>query len=232
MPALTTKLVEIFRLGDELAGILDLPPSAWPEPGQYLPAQRNSNEPEVLTSPLFCVLGETDRLCVGPLPVGWSPGDMLSVLPPHGHGFQIPPSASRIGLVTRDVSPARLLPLITPALKNGASVALFCDSQLPSDLRSRIPSAVEIAPFTSLTEDLTWPDFLAMDLPIESLPHLSKVLGMEHLPFEGQALIRTEMPCHGVGNCGVCAVKTTKGWRLACQDGPVFPLEEVLHVAG
>lgn len=232
MPALTAKLVEVFQLGDELVGVLDLPRSAWPEPGQYLPSQRFSGEPEILTTSLFRVLGETDRLCIGSLPVGWAPGDMLVILRPHGHGFQIPQSANRIGLAVLEVSPSRLLPLITPALESGASVALFCNSQLSPDLRSRIPSAVEIAPFTSLTDDLTWPDFLAVDLPLESLPRLREALGSEPLPFEGQALIRTAMPCHGVGKCGVCSVQTAKGWRLACEDGPVFPLEEVLHVAG
>ena len=232
MPALTPKLVEIFRLGDEVAGVLDLPRSAWPEPGQYLPAQRLSGEPEILTTSLFRVLDETERLCVGALPAGWSPGDVLNILSPHGHGFQIPPSANRIGLVSLGGSPSRLLPLIPPALESGASVALFCDTQLPSDFRNRIPSAVEIAPLTALIDDLTWPDFLAVDLPLENLPQLRELLAMEHLPFEGQALIRTTMPCHGVGKCGVCSVQTARGWRLACEDGPVFPLEEVLHVAG
>ncbi len=230
--SLTIKLLEVFKLGDELAGVIDLPRSAWPEPGQYLPAQRASGALEILTTSLFRVSGEIDRLCVGSLPADWSPGDMLNLLPPHGHGFQVPPSAHRIGLVTLSVSPSRLLPLIPPALASGASVALFCDSQLPPDLPNRIPSAVEITPFTSLTDDLTWPDFLAVDLPLESLPRLREVLETEHLPFEGQALIRTAMPCHGIGQCGVCSVQTSKGWRLTCEDGPVFPLKEVLHVAG
>ena len=232
MPALTAKLLEVFKLGDELAGVIDLPRSAWPEPGQYLPAQRASGTPEILTTSLFRVLGEIDRLCVGSLPADWSPGDTLDILSPHGHGFEISPSAHRIGLVTLGVAPSRLLPLIPPALASGASVALFCDSQLPPDLPNRIPSAVEIAPFTSLSDDLTWPDFLAVDLPLERLSRLREVLETERLPFEGQVLIRTTMPCHGVGKCGVCSVQTGKGWRLACEDGPVFPLEEVLHVAG
>ncbi|MBG0785971.1 MAG: hypothetical protein H0S79_12820 [Anaerolineaceae bacterium] len=232
MHNLTLKLVEVFQLGDEVAGVLDLPPSAWPEPGQYLPAQRFSGEQQVLTTPLFRVSDDTDRLCVGPLPQGWVPGDRLDILSPHGRGFQLPPSASRIGLVVLGVSPSRLLPLIPSALDKGASVALFSDLQLSLDLRKRIPSAIEIAPLTTLTHDLTWPDFLAVDLSMESLPQLRGLLGVERLLFEGQVLIRTAMPCHSVGKCGVCSVETSKGWRLACEDGPVFPLAEVLHVAG
>ena len=229
---LTTKLVEVFQLGGEVAGVLDMPPSAWPEPGQYLPAQRLSGEQGILPTPLFRVTDETDRLCVGPLPLNWTPGELLKFLPAQGRGYQLPFSASRIGLVALGVSPSRLLPIIPPALDKGASVALFCDRQLPTDLRNRIPSAIEIAPLSALINDLTWPDFLAIDLPLENLPQLRELLGMEHLPFEGQALIRTAMPCHGIGKCGVCSVQTAKGWWLACEDGPVFPLEEALHVAG
>lgn len=32
------------------------------------------------------------------------------------------------------------------------------------------------------------------------------------------------MPC-GSGVCGVCAVATGRGHRLACREGPAFPLE-------
>lgn len=232
MPALNAKLIEVFQLGDEFGGVLDLPESAWPEPGQYIPSQRQSADPEVLTTPLFRFPGEADRLSVGPLPAGWLPGLVLDILPPHGHGFVIPISTHRIGLMVLDGSPSRLLPLIPPALEKRAAVALFCDEPLPRDLRDRIPSAVEIAPLSALTDDLTWPDFLAVDLPRESLTRLREVFGTTHLPFKGQALIKTAMPCHGLGKCGVCAVKTSRGWKLACEDGPVFALEEVLHVAG
>ena len=232
MSYLTAKLLEIYQVDGEIAGILDLPRSVWPEPGQYLPAQRHSAELQVLTTPLFRMLGEIDRLCVGPLPAEWTPGDMLDLLSPHGHGFQVPSFANRIGLAALGVSSSRLLPLIPTALENGASVALFCDTPLPIGLRNRIPSVVEIAPLTALYENLTWPDYLAMDLTLESLPRLREQFGTASLPFEGQVLARTAMPCHGIGKCGVCSVKTSKGWRLACEEGPVFPLGEVLNVAG
>lgn len=232
MSELTAKLVEVFQLGDEIAGVLDLPRAAWPEPGQYLPAQRHSAEPEVLTISLFRVLGEAERLCVGPLPGNWTPGDTLDLLRPHGYGFQLPSTARRIGLCALGVPPSRLLPLIAPALARGAAVALFCDPQSPAGLLGRVPSMVEVAPISALREGLEWPDFLAVDLLLAGLSRLREIVGNEPLRFEGQALIRTAMPCHGVGQCGVCAASTTKGWQLACVDGPVFPLTEVLHVAG
>ena len=94
MHNLTAKLVEVFQLGGEVAGVLDMPPSAWPQPGQYLPAQRLSGEQGILPTPLFRVTDETDRLCVGPLPLNWTPGELLKFLPAQGRGFQLPLSAS------------------------------------------------------------------------------------------------------------------------------------------
>ena len=35
-------------------------------------------------------------------------------------------------------------------------------------------------------------------------------------------LVDAPMPCAGMGDCGVCAVKARGGYRLACKDGPVF----------
>jgi Leu/Phe-tRNA-protein transferase len=46
-------------------------------------------------------------------------------------------------------------------------------------------------------------------------------------PCPGQALIHTAMPCAGIAECGACAVRTRKSWRLACKDGPVFDISEL-----
>jgi hypothetical protein len=36
------------------------------------------------------------------------------------------------------------------------------------------------------------------------------------------------MPCAGLADCGVCAVELRRGWKLACKDGPVFDLRDIL----
>ena len=117
-------------------------------------------------------------------------------------------------------------------MAQNATVTLFCDPQPSPGILSRIPSVVEIAPLSALADNLDWPDWLAADLHRDSLPRLAETLSEEKLPFEGQVLVRTEMPCHGLGQCGVCGVETRHGTKLACVDGPVFDLNEVLHVAG
>ena len=44
---------------------------------------------------------------------------------------------------------------------------------------------------------------------------------------QAQVLVRTPLPCGGIAACGVCAVHLTgssRDYRLACKDGPVFQL--------
>ena len=231
MPEQTAKWVEIFSLGEVRAGVLDLPRKAWPKAGQYLPAQSLTSNNAILPTHLFNVSTDPDRLALAPLPADWQPGERVAFLPPQGRGFTLPQSARRVALCTLNLAPICLLPLMAQALAQDATVTLFCDPQPSQDILHRIPSVVEIAPLGSLADNLNWPDYLAVDLRRESLPQLAEVLPEEQWPFEAQALVRTVMPCHGVGECGVCAVKTRHGNKLACVDGPVFDLEEVLHVA-
>jgi hypothetical protein len=232
MPSIAANLLEVFQLGSEFAGMLDLPVKFWPTPGQYLPCQRVESRDEHLPTHLFRVLGAPKTLSLGPLPETWGPGDPLLCLPPQGHGFDVPGSARRIGLIPYQVSADRLLSLMSIAFAQNASVALFYESTPPLDLLDWIPSQVEILPLTALAENPDWPEFLALDLAREMIAELGERFSPFSLRCEGQVLVRTDMPCRGLGDCGVCAVHTRRGWRHACVDGPVFPLEEVLHVAG
>jgi len=48
------------------------------------------------------------------------------------------------------------------------------------------------------------------------------------LPCPAQALVHQIMPCGALAGCGACAVETRLGWKLACNDGPVFDLIDLL----
>ena len=226
-----TKLLEINQIGKERAGILDIPEKYWPQPGQYLPCQRDAGPHDLLPNNLFRVLGPEDRLYLAPLPENWLPGDYIQMLPPQGVGFSLPPTARRIGLLALGDSPLRLLPLLKPALAQNAALVCFWDSQTNQDILHHLPTAVEVAPNASLSENFDWLDYLAVDLDLANRTQLDALFGPLKPPFEGQVLMRTSMPCREIGACGVCAVKTHHGWKLACVDGPVFDLQEVLHVA-
>ena len=225
------RLLEIYQTGDEHAGVLDLPQKFWPTPGQFLSCQRLDGYPQALTTPLFRVLGDKGRLNVGPLPNDWRSGEQFACSPPQGNGFKLPRAAGRIALAAFDCTPARITSLIEPALAQDASVALFCQPLPASEYLNRLPAVVEIGTISALAENLTWPDFLAIAIERDKLSQLTEFFGHVELRFDAQVLVQTDLPCHGIGECGVCAVKTHRGWRLACTDGPVFALEEVRHVA-
>ncbi|HSB00912.1 MAG TPA: hypothetical protein VLE49_09710, partial [Anaerolineales bacterium] len=131
----------------------------------------------------------------------------------------------KVGLVAFDDSPARLKGLIRPALKQEAAVVLVC-AATPENL----PDEVEVQPISTLQDIAEWADYLALDVARAHLNQLTGQLGKRKQLSAGgetQVLIRTAVPCGGVADCGVCAVKLKSDWRLACKDGPVFDWNEV-----
>jgi hypothetical protein len=121
----------------------------------------------------------------------------------------------------------RLLPLISLALAQEADVAFYSDSLDPI-----LPLAVEVNPLSLLPQAHTWADFLALDLKMEHLPELHALLGLHPgdpgPAIPAQALIATPMPCAGIADCGACAIRLGRNWKLACKDGPVFDLNLLL----
>ena len=207
---------------------IECPRAAIPAAGRYVMAWSPEDAEAPLAMPLFAA-----RIDVGgfqaaaPIPGAWEPGTRLELRGPLGKGFTPPANLRRLALAGQDESISRLQPLMQNALDQGAAVALFTDHALPS-----LPSAVEANPLEALREALTWADYLAVDLPPQIIPELSRLLGVEYrgqaLPCPAQALVHLSMPCGGLAGCGACSVETRGGWKLACEDGPVFDLIELL----
>ena len=193
-----------------------------PSPGQYLLTSHSSDL--LLPVPIFYTESVPQGF-IGPAPESWKPGDPLALRGPLGRGFLLPASARRVGLVSFDGSPARLRGLIRPALRQEASVVVLCDTET-----DHLPDEVEVQPLAALGEILEWADFVALDVERENFKELHERLEKpNHLLALSnvQILIRTPIPCGGLAECGVCAVTTRSDWRLACKDGPVFPLSEL-----
>lgn len=144
---------------------------------------------------------------------------------PLGRGFKLPASARKVALIAFDDSPSRLRGLIAPALKQGAAVTLLSDSPVDN-----LPDDVEVQPLASLAEMAEWAEYAAFDVARETLPRLVEKLNRLSQPSrwkEAEVFIHTPVPCGGVAECGVCAVVTKSGWKMACKDGPVFNLREI-----
>jgi Iron-sulfur cluster binding domain of dihydroorotate dehydrogenase B len=234
----TGELIELYLENGLTGGRLLCPQNLIPSPGEYLLAHAPASSAP-LSVPVFCADPVPGGFLVAPpIPQTWRPGTILSLRGPLGHGFSLPASVSHVALVALGKTSARLKPLIPVALGQAASIALVSELDLPE-----LPPEVEIQPVSTLPEVAQWADYLAFDLPRESLPGLREKLRLgehrpcrEHVgarrqakvPFEAQALVVTPMPCGGMAECGLCAVTTRRGWKMACKDGPVFDLGELI----
>jgi hypothetical protein len=209
--------------GGDLAAWIACPPEAIPDPGQYL---ISVGDESILPIPLFPAKRADHGFLTAPtIPPDWVPGTSLQLRGPIGKGFQIPSHVQRLAFVAMDGTSARLLPLVYQALQEDRSVALFTDAPLPS-----LPLALEAHPLSVLPEFISWADFLAVDLPMQALPHLRQTFSLasqEYLPCPGQALILAPMPCGTLADCGVCALQVRNTWKLVCKDGPVFNLNDL-----
>jgi dihydroorotate dehydrogenase electron transfer subunit len=217
------ELVEIVQEGNGVAGRIRCPAGLVPAPGQYGMALAEQDPAAALATIVFATATVPNGFITAPgLPSNWMPGTRLVLRGPFGRGFHLPVTARRVALAGLDESPYRLLPVANEALRQGAAVALYCAAPQPA-----WPVDVEMLPLSALPESLAWADFLGVDIPLQALGLLRHSLGLadhQHISCPGQALISSPLPCAGMGECGVCAVRTHRGWKLACKDGPVFDL--------
>jgi len=222
----TGELIELYLENGLTGGRILCPQNLMPAPGQYLLAYDPAS-----ASPLPATVFSAGSMPGGfvaapPIPEAWRPGNTLSLRGPLGRGFALPASARRVALVALGETFARLKPLMAAGLEQEASVVLASHLELTD-----LPPEVEIQPLSGLAEIVRWADFFALDVPRESLPGASKMLGFGgqfQVGCEAQALVVTSMPCGGMGDCGVCAVKVKSGWKMTCKDGPVFDLKELI----
>lgn len=217
------KLEELYL--DGCARIL-CPPMLIPSPGQYLLAHADGSDSPLPVS-LFpsLVLPDGGFRSAPPVPSSWRPGDSLTLRGPIGRGFHIPAAARKIALIAFDDSPARLLGLVAPALKQNAGIVLVSDSQTDD-----LPEVIEVQPLKALEDILHWAEYAAFDVDRENLNQLRERLEGLNQPAskgEAQVLIRAPMPCGGIADCGVCALSLRHDWKMICRDGPVFELEDV-----
>jgi len=221
----TGELVELYLENGLAGGRLLCPQNLIPSPGEYLLVHDGSDSS--LPASIFNAGSIPGGFLIAPpIPQTWQPGTTLSLHGPLGHGFSMPTSARCIALVALGETSARLKPLLVEALRNGASVVLVSDLELTG-----LPPEVEIQPVSALREVVQWADYVAMDLPRESLTGLREKLGpteQARVKIEAQALVLAPMPCGGMAECGVCAVSLRRGWKMVCKDGPVFDLDQLI----
>ncbi len=189
-----------------------------PSPGQYLFAGAAPDSP--LPDPVYYTESAPDGFLAAPVPESWYPGTELHLRGPLGRGFFLPASARKIALVAAAGSLSRLRPLIQQALNQGAAIVFVSDFPAMD-----LPDDVEFQPMSAVDEIVRWADWMAFEAARENLHDLKERLEIQNQApalQDAEILIRTSISCGGVADCGVCAVTTKSGWRMACSEGPVF----------
>jgi dihydroorotate dehydrogenase electron transfer subunit len=203
---------------------VDNPISQLPEPGEYFLAFAPGTS-QVLPEAVFPyeMHPESLTLC-GNIPTEWQPGTSINIQGPLGKGFHPPPIAGKIALLATDAALSdRLYALMLQALSRGLAVAWVADA-----LPEQFPPQVELLEISDLLEAVKWSDYSAAAVTLTGLNSLLNTLDRHaDLKKKVDVLIDAPMIC-GNARCGVCAFETKKGWKLACKDGPIFNLAEVV----
>jgi len=218
------QLLETFLNG---GGSIHCPKDLVPAPGQYLQAIPDGDFDLQAVSLFSSGAARDGFLAAPPLPVHWMPGTSLRLRGPIGHGFSLPATSRRLALMAYEETPLRLCGLIQPAVQAGTEVVVVTDHPL-----QELPVSVEIQPISELVNVWTWADAVAVDISRENWPSLKTELNQAVLDGKkgkpGQILLRTDMPCGALAECGVCAITIGKRWKMICKDGPVFDLDDLV----
>jgi hypothetical protein len=205
---------------------LDCPSNLIPAPGQYLLAHDGGSDSPLAAPVYFYDSAPQGFRFALPQASTWTVGRQLSLRGPLGQGFHLPASARKMALIAMDQAPIHLHGLIPLALKKEMEVVLLCNMPV-----REMPEDVEVQPLQAFEEICKWADVIAIDVARENLNQLLEMTSkLNHAAAvrEAQVLVRTQMPCAGLAECGVCAVGDRRDWKMACKDGPVFILKDIL----
>jgi dihydroorotate dehydrogenase electron transfer subunit len=174
------------------------------------------------------------------------PGDRIFVYGPLGRGCAVRRGAGNLLLVAGGIGVAPLVWLADEEVARGRHVTLIqgarsADGLFPAHL---LPPEVEVVAVTEdgslgqrglvtdlVPEYLSWADQVFACGPNAMFRALAEVVrrvegeGARRRRKSVQVLLEEVMPC-GTGICYGCGVRTRKGVKLVCKDGPRFELRD------
>ncbi|MFC1934810.1 dihydroorotate dehydrogenase electron transfer subunit [Chloroflexota bacterium] len=171
-------------------------------------------------------------------------GEKLDLLGPMGNGFDIRPNAQALLLVAGGIGIAPLRFLADEAVEKGLSITLLHGAHSEYQLYPKHLLPIEINLFTATeigTKDRK--GMMVTDLIPEFIQRVDQVfacgpnamyLNMKTDEQRGlftgkpvQVSLEIMMGC-GHGICYGCTIRTKNGLKQACQDGPVFELDNII----
>jgi hypothetical protein len=128
-----------------------------------------------------------------------------------------------------DSTPAALLPLATRAIAGGGTATLLLAAPYPLEaLDPEIELRLGDLP-ALLAEYVSAADCVFIHTAPQRHSAFYQTIAQTRALVAtnfARALIQLPLPC-GVGACGACYLKTARGWKLTCIDGPFFSLADL-----
>ena len=168
-------------------------------------------------------------------------GDTVELLGPLGNGFSIRPTSHNLLLVAGGIGIAPLYFLAQEALKRQCSVTLLYGTANKNRYPKRLlPPQIEQVDTTEdgtvgkrgmvtdlLSDYVDWADevFACGPVPMYHDMYLHREKLLKAKPV--QVSLEVRMGC-GLGICYGCTLRTKRGLKQVCQDGPVFKLDDIL----
>ena len=168
-------------------------------------------------------------------------GDVIDLLGPMGHGFDIGPQSHNLLLIAGGIGIAPLFALADEGTHRGLRLTLLLGAptaaQLyPVELMRRSAhfvvatedgSAGRKGTVIELSADLAdGADQIFACGPVPMYRALAALMQGKKGEKSVQVSMEAMMGC-GFGGCYGCAIETKKGPKLVCRDGPVFQLSEI-----
>lgn len=224
------------------------------QPGQFIMVRCGESFDPLLRRPLSIhQVGSEDRLALFFRVVGKGTAwlsrrrevDCVDCFGPLGRGFSLPSSPANLLLVAGGMGIAPLVFLAQKALSLRHSVTLLLGASSQAQLypESLLPSGMELV--VVATEDGSeGRRGMVTDFLVDFVPRADYVFACG--PFSMyqtmaaqkrlrgksvQVSLEKRMGC-GLGVCYGCTIKTARGLKQVCQDGPVFELQDILYSEG
>ncbi len=175
-------------------------------------------------------------------------GDPLDLVGPLGQGFTLNSRWHRVLVVARGVGMATLAPLVAVARRREMAVDVILSARTPRDILGAREFAAMGAHVFPVTDEDGSSDLATLQSRVEALvdqgqtdalftcgsARLTRMLRdvaiRRGLP--GQVAVEEHMAC-GIGMCQGCTRVFRRDGKdvhlRVCQEGPVFPLEEVVY---
>ena len=167
--------------------------------------------------------------------------DNIDLLGPLGNGYSIHSESHKLLLLAGGIGIAPLCFLAQQALKQGCSVRLLLGASTATQIYPRhlLPPEAELliatedgtdgqkGMITDLLPDFVgWADQIFACGPTE----MYRAMAARNQQLKAKSVqisLEVRMGC-GRGVCYGCTIKTKRGLKQVCQDGPVFDLDDVL----